>query len=97
MTVSAKFPARATSLKWFAAWSVWAALQSALLAQGVPAPGTPGPMNPTPPQTSNVQSHPSATIVINPTVDECNAGWSPSLRWTAEQFDLFCGQLRSSK
>ena len=55
---------------------------------------TPGPTNPVPP---NPQSKSGATIVINPTEEECKRGWNPGLRWTKEQFDQFCSKLGSSK
>ena len=97
MRVSEEVSARGSRTKWLVAWAVWSAMQTALVAQGVPAPGSPGPTNPTPPATTNPLAHPGATIVINPTIDQCNAGWSPSLRWTAEQFAQFCVEMRSSK
>jgi hypothetical protein len=65
-------------------------------AQGqspTPAPA-PGPTNPVPP---NPQAQPGATIVINPTQDECQRGWSASMRWTQEQFREFCTKLGASK
>ena len=55
---------------------------------------TPGPTNPTQP---NPQAHPGATIVINPTEQECSKGWSPDMKWTKAQFDDFCGKLRAAK
>jgi len=58
-----------------------------------PSPA-PGPTNPVPP---NPQAQPGATIVINPTNDECSKGWSPSMRWTQEQFREFCSKLGASK
>lgn len=58
-----------------------------------PAP-TPGPTNPVQP---NPQAQPGATIVINPTIDECQRGWNPGLRWTQEQFREFCTKLGASK
>jgi hypothetical protein len=50
-----------------------------------------------PKPVANPQSKPGATIVINPTEDECRSGWNASLRWTKEQFDAFCSQLKTSK
>ena len=38
---------------------------------------TPGPTNPTQP---NPQAQPGATIVINPTEQECSKGWSPDMK-----------------
>ena len=60
-------------------------------AQTAPAPG---PTNPTQP---NPQAQPGATIVINPTEQECIKGWSPDLKWTKEQFEDFCGKLKAAK
>jgi hypothetical protein len=60
------------------------------LAQATPGP-TPGPTNPNP------QAKPGATIVVNPTEEECRKGWDPTLRWTKEQFEQFCAQLKASK
>lgn len=57
-----------------------------------PSP-TPGPTNPAP----NPQAQPGATIVINPTHDECRSGWNASMRWTEEQFREFCTKLGASK
>ncbi len=57
-----------------------------------PSPA-PGPTNPAP----NPQSQPGATIVINPTQDECHAGWNASMRWTQDQFREFCAKLGASK
>jgi hypothetical protein len=61
--------------------------------QGTPQPG---PTNPTSPAT-NPQAQPGATIVVNPTVEECRQGWNPNLKWTKEQFEHFCTMLRASK
>ena len=63
--------------------------------QGAPSP-QPGPTNPTSPAT-NPQAQPGATMVVNPTVEECRQGWNPSLKWTKEQFEHFCATLRASK
>jgi hypothetical protein len=64
---------------------------AAAFAQTGPSPG---PTNPVPP---NPQAKPGATIVVNPTTDECRSGWNASLRWTKEQFDDFCNKLGASK
>ncbi len=69
-----------------------------LLAFGLPAfaqqgPST-GPTNPIPP---NPMSKDGATMVINPTKAECQRGWQPGMRWTAEQFAEFCNKLGASK
>lgn len=57
-----------------------------------PAPA-PGPTHPVP----NPQAQPGATIVINPTQDECHRGWNASMRWTQGQFREFCTRLGASK
>lgn len=61
------------------------------LAQTSPPPG------PTvPPKTLPVPK-PGESLVINPTQQECDAGWRPGLRWTKQEFDKFCTQLKISK
>lgn len=67
------------------------ALHRVASAQSTPAPG---PTNPIPP---NPQSQPGATIVINPTLEECRRGWEPSMRWTQDQFQQFCTKLSEAK
>jgi hypothetical protein len=77
--------------------SLLAACAQALLAsagEGQTGSG-PGPTNPAPP--TNPQSKPGATIVINPTAEECGRGWEAGMRWTKEQFDQFCSRLGASK
>ncbi|HJZ32823.1 MAG TPA: hypothetical protein VKF35_17020 [Hyphomicrobiaceae bacterium] len=71
-----------------------AASVGAGLGQTTPSPG---PTNPTSPPSSNPQAQSGATIVINPTVDECRKGWDSSMKWTKEQFERFCTTLQSSK
>jgi hypothetical protein len=66
----------------------------ALCATASVAQTTPGQTDPTP---SNPQAKPGATIVINPTEDECQKGWNSSLQWTKEQFDQFCTRLKAAK
>ena len=68
---------------------------SAGLGQGAPSP-RPGPTNPTSPP-ANPQAQPGATIVINPTVEECRRGWNTSMKWSKEQFEQFCATLHASK
>lgn len=68
---------------------------SVSLGQGAPSP-QPGPTNPAPPP-GNPQAQPGATIVINPTVEECRQGWNSSMKWSKEQFDHFCATLQASK
>jgi hypothetical protein len=68
---------------------------SAGIGQSTPSP-QPGPTNPTTPP-NNPQAHPGATMVINPTVEECRLGWNSAMKWTKEQFDHFCTTLQASK
>ena len=56
---------------------------------------TPGPTNPVP--QPNPLSKPGTDLVINPTADECEKGWRPGLKWTREQFETFCTQIKTSK
>jgi hypothetical protein len=56
---------------------------------------TPGPTNPTP--APNPLSKPGTDLVINPTNEECQNGWRPGLKWTQEQFEAFCTQMKTSK
>jgi hypothetical protein len=55
----------------------------------------PGPTNPTP--QPNPMAKPGSDIVLNPTVEECQQGWHAGLKWTKEQFEGFCGQMKISK
>ena len=55
---------------------------------------TPGQTDPAAP---NPQAKPGATMVINPTEDECQKGWNATLKWTKEQFDQFCTLLKAAK
>lgn len=57
---------------------------------------TPGPTNPAPAQ-SNPLAKPGSDLVINPTTEECQKGWSPGVKWSKEQFEAFCQQMRTSK
>jgi hypothetical protein len=76
-------------------WLVAAANAGAGLGQG-PSPA-PGPTNPTPPAAGHPQAQPGATIVINPTLEECRRGWNSSMKWTRPQFEHFCTVLQASK
>ena len=73
------------------AWVSGALVSGAIAASAQTT--TPGPTNPAPPP----QSQPGATIVVNPTKDECARGWHPGLKWTKEQFEEFCTKLKASK
>ena len=68
---------------------------SAGIGKSTPSP-QPGPTNPTTPP-NNPQAHPGATMVINPTVEECRQGWNSAMKWSKEQFDHFCTTLQASK
>lgn len=72
------------------ATTMWVARPA--LAQTSP---TPGPTNPTP--APNPLSKPGTDLVINPTTEECEKGWRPDLKWTREQFEAFCVQMKTSK
>ena len=69
-------------------------LPSALPAGAQTSP-TPGPTNPNAPPSP--LSKPGADLVINPTTEECDKGWSAGLKWTKEQFEAFCTQMKTSK
>jgi hypothetical protein len=62
------------------------------LAQTSP---TPGPTMPTPP--NQPLAKPGTDLVINPTTEECQKGWDPSVKWTKEQFAEFCAKLKAAK
>ena len=68
----------------------------ALYAGGALAQTSPEPGPTAPPKTLPVPKG-GESLVINPTQDECRAGWRPGLRWTQEEFDKFCRQLEISK
>jgi hypothetical protein len=74
---------------------LWGASVGASLGQATPSP-QPGPTNPGV-SSSNPQAQPGATIVVNPTTEECRQGWNSSMKWTKEQFEHFCTTLQSSK
>ena len=74
-----------------AAVALCTVIAGTILAQTTP------PSGPTvPPKTLPVPKG-GESLVINPTRDECNAGWRPGLRWTRVEFDKFCRQLDISK
>lgn len=75
---------------------LWGASVGASFGQGAPSP-QPGPTNPTVPSSNNPQAQPGATIVVNPTIEECRQGWNANMKWTKEQFEHFCTMLKSSK
>ena len=72
---------------------------SAAFAQSLPGPGphTPTPSPSGPPGMVPPPATTGQTIVVNPTDEECNRGWSPDLRWTQSEFEQFCTRMRTSK
>jgi hypothetical protein len=59
------------------------------LAQTSP---TPGPTKPEPTPAPMAKD-----IVLNPTLEQCRAGWNPSLKWTREKFEAQCGRMKAPK
>jgi len=55
----------------------------------------PGPTKP--PPTTSPLTKPGADMVINPTTEECRSGWSRDLKWTKEQFESHCEQMKASR
>jgi hypothetical protein len=49
------------------------------------------------PGADNPQAKPGATILVNPTAEQCKRGWSADMRWTEQQFREFCQRLETSK
>ena len=45
----------------------------------------------------NPLSKPGTDLVINPTLRNAQKGWRPGLKWTQEQFEAFCTQMKTSK
>jgi hypothetical protein len=43
------------------------------------------------------QSRSSSDLVINPTTEECKKGWEAAMKWTKEQFEQLCAQMRAAK
>jgi len=68
------------------------ALSAAVVAQTSP---TPGPNRPE--QAPSPLSNPGADMMINPTDEQCRAGWNEQLKWTREQFESYCAQMKSAK
>jgi len=56
-----------------------------------PSPTPPAPSATAPPESS------SGTIVANPTLAECQAGWNSAMKWSKQQFDQLCAKMRTSK
>lgn len=43
------------------------------------------------------QSRPGHDLVINPTTEECKKGWEATMKWSKEQFEQLCAQMRAAK
>ena len=43
------------------------------------------------------QSKPTSDLVINPTTEQCKKGWEAAMKWTKEQFEQLCAQMRAAK
>jgi hypothetical protein len=80
-----------TAAKLAAAIALCIGLAGAVVAQTSPPPG------PTAPEGSLPVPKAGENLVLNPTRDECKAGWRPGLKWTKKQFDQFCRQMEISK
>jgi hypothetical protein len=71
-------------------------LATGALAQTSPPPGPTVPDKAIPEKMLPVP-RPGDDMVLNPTLEECRAGWRPGLKWTKAQFEKFCTQLDISK
>jgi hypothetical protein len=81
----------ATSARLVAAGALCLGIAGSCLAQTSPAPGPTVPPKTLPvPKTGD-------NMLVNPTQEECKAGWRPELKWSKEQFDKHCAQLEISK
>ncbi|HEX5998116.1 MAG TPA: hypothetical protein VFZ16_01765 [Hyphomicrobiaceae bacterium] len=87
---------RTTAARWSAAAALCLSIAGTCLAQGPPTQTPPAPGPTVPPKTLPVPKG-GENLVINPTRDECKAGWRPGLRWTQAEFDKFCKQMNISK
>jgi hypothetical protein len=85
-------PVENTMSRILLAFTLTTSLSLALTTTALAQTQAPGPTNPT-----NPQAQPGATMLINPTEQECREGWNSSLKWTKEQFDEFCSKLRASR
>jgi hypothetical protein len=63
-----------------------------VLAQTSP---TPGPTRPEPAPGPIAQA--DRDIVVNPTLEQCRAGWNPTLRWTRDGFQAQCAKMHAAK
>jgi hypothetical protein len=80
-----------TAAKLAATAGLCISVASAIVAQTSPLPGPAAP-----PKSLPVPKG-GENLVLNPTIDECRAGWRPGVKWTKEQFAQFCRQMEISK
>ncbi|HEY7465778.1 MAG TPA: hypothetical protein VIB47_03730 [Dehalococcoidia bacterium] len=80
-----------TAVKLAAAFVIHVDVAGAILAQ------TSSPPGPTVPEKSLPVPKGGENLVLNPTLNECRAGWRPGLRWSKVEFDKFCRQMEISK
>ena len=80
-----------TTTRLIVAAALWALIAGAILAQEKPSPGptVPGKTLPVPKAGED--------LVLNPTLEECKAGWRRGMKWTKDEFDKLCTQLKISK
>ena len=78
--------------------TILTAVASAMTATTIAFAQTQPPPGPNkPPPTNSPLAKPGADMVINPTIEECRMGWNASLKWTKEQFENHCAQMKASK
>jgi hypothetical protein len=63
-----------------------------VLAQTSPMPG---PTRPEPAHGPLARA--DVDIVVNPTLEQCRAGWNPTLRWTRDEFQAHCAKMQTAK
>lgn len=61
------------------------------VAQTQPSPG------PTKPPTQSGSDQPGTSAAAGPTIDDCRAGWTPSLRWAKQEFEDSCAKMKEAK
>ena len=63
-----------------------------VLAQTSP---TPEPTKPEP--APGPVARAGRDIVVNPTLEQCRAGWNPTLRSTRDEFKAHCAKMQTAK